>query len=230
MLQDHGGTVNNVQTRSKPDGDMEELRKQLLLMGGMVEQMIFNAVESLVERDSVLATQVVAMDHDVNVLEMAIDEKCLEILSMKKLVARDLRFISLSFKIVTDIERMGDKCANIAKRTLMLNDEAPLELLIDLPVMAQQVQQMVKQALDSFVQVDEELAYKVLREDFKVNEMNRQNQETLLDFMQSNSSAVKRAMKLNYACKSLERIADHATNIAEMVIFLIRGKDIRHTS
>ena len=218
------------QIKSKPDADMEELRENLLRMGGRVEQMISSAVKALVERDSKLAAQVVAMDRDVNALEMAIDEKCLEILAMKKSISRDLRFITLALKIVTDIERIGDKCANIAKRAMKLNDVVPLNLQFDLPFMSQHVQQMVKQALDAFVHADEDLALKVLHDDLKVNEMNRQNQESLLDLMQSDSSAVRRAIKLHYVCKSLERIADHATNIAEMVIFMIKGHDIRHSS
>jgi phosphate transport system protein len=222
--------MKNDHVRSKQDPDMEKLRNLLLLMGGSVEQMISNTIAALIERDSKLAAQVVAMDQDVNALEIAIDEKCLEILAMKKLISRDLRFITLALKIVTDIERMGDKCSNIAKRTMKLNDEVPLKLLIDLPVMSRHAQHMVKQALDSFVHSDEELAYKVLSEDLKVNEMNRQNQEILIDLMQSEPSSVRRAMKFIYVCKSLERIADHATNIAEMVIFMIKGKDIRHSA
>jgi phosphate transport system protein len=221
--------MKNDQVRAELDADMDELRERLLLMGGKVELMIANAVKALVERDSKLAAQVVAMDNDVNALEVAIDEKCVEILAWRKPIARNLRFITLSLKIVTDMERMGDKCANIAKRTLRLNDQLPLKLLIDLQGMTRHVQQMVKQALDSFVNADEAMALKVREDDRIVNEMNRQNQEILLDLMESDSSAVRRAMKMYYVCKSLERIADHATNIAEMVIFMIKGEDIRHT-
>ncbi len=220
----------NEQIRADIDADMEELRTQLLLMGGKVEQMVYSTIKALMERDSKLAAKVIAMDQDVNALEITIDEKCVEILAWRKPIARDLRFITLALKIVTDMERMGDKCANIAKRTLRLNDQLPLKLLIDLPGMALHVQKMVKEALDSFVHSDEALAHKVRNDDRVVNEMNRQNQEIILGLMESEPAAVRRAMKMHYVCKSLERIADHATNIAEMVIFMIKGKDVRHTA
>jgi phosphate transport system protein len=209
---------------------MAALREQLLLMGGKVEQMIYCTVKALMERDSKLAAQVMAMDQDINALEISIDEKCVELLAWRKPIAHDLRFITLALKIVTDMERMGDKCANIAKRTLRLNDQVPLKLLIDLPNMSRYVQKMVKDALDSFVHADEALARKVRNDDRIVNEMNRQNQEIILGLMESEPAAVRRAMKMHYICKSLERIADHATNIAEMVIFMIKGEDIRHTA
>jgi phosphate transport system protein len=169
------------------------------------------------------------MDHEVNHLEVTIDEKCLELLALRQPTARDLRFITLALKIVTDLERIGDKCANIAKRSSELNNEPPLKPYIDIPRMAHWTEIMVKEALDAFVRSDADLAIKVCKDDSFVDEINDQIQRELLTFMIEDPNAITRSMKLNYVAKSLERIADHATNIAEMVIFMVKGKDIRHT-
>jgi len=211
------------------DAELDELRTMILAMGGKVEMMIAGSVKSLVDRDTPLAERIVAMDHEVNHLEVTIDEKCLELLALRQPTARDLRFITLALKIVTDLERMGDKCANIAKRSKELNQEPPLKPYIDIPRMAHWTEVMVKEALDAFVRSDADLAIKVCQDDSFVDEINDQIQRELLTFMIEDPYTITRSMKLNYVAKSLERIADHATNIAEMVIFMIKGKDIRHT-
>jgi phosphate transport system protein len=211
------------------DAELDELRTMLLAMGGKVEMMISGSVKALVDRDTPLAERIVAMDHEVNHLEVTIDEKCLELLALRQPTARDLRFITLALKIVTDLERIGDKCANIAKRSSELNNEPPLKPYIDIPRMAHWTEVMVKEALDAFVRSDAELAIKVCKDDSFVDEINEQIQRELLTFMIEDPNAITRSMKLNYVAKSLERIADHATNIAEMVIFMVKGKDIRHT-
>ena len=211
------------------DAELDELRTMLLAMGGKVEMMISGSVKALVERDTPLAERIMAMDHEVNHLEVTIDEKCLELLALRQPAARDLRFITLALKIVTDLERIGDKCANIAKRSRELNNEPPLKPYIDIPRMAHWTEVMVKEALDAFVRSDADLAIKVCKDDSFVDEINDQIQRELLTFMMEDPSAITRSMKLNYVAKSLERIADHATNIAEMVIFMVKGKDIRHT-
>jgi phosphate transport system protein len=211
------------------DAELDELRTLLLAMGGKVEMMISGSVKALVDRDTHLAERIVAMDHEVNHLEVTIDEKCLELLALRQPAARDLRFITLALKIVTDLERIGDKCANIAKRSSELNNEPPLKPYIDIPRMAHWTEVMVKEALDAFVRSDADLAIKVCMDDSFVDEINDQIQRELLTFMIENPNAITRSIKLNYVAKSLERIADHATNIAEMVIFMVKGKDIRHT-
>ena len=211
------------------DVALNELRQSILVMGGKVELMIANSVKSLVDRDTPLAERTIAFDHEVNAAEMAIDERCLELLALRQPAARDLRFITITLKIVTDLERMGDKCANIAKRARVLNEEPPLKPYIDIPRMAHWTEMMVKQALDSFVAGDVDLAIKVCKDDSFVDDLNNQIQRELLTFMIEDPTTISRAMKLNYISKSLERIADHATNIAEMVIFMVKGKDIRHT-
>nr|HBA88126.1 phosphate transport system regulatory protein PhoU [Geobacter sp.] len=211
------------------DTELNDIREKLLEMGGKVEVMIANAMKSLVERDTELAEKTIAFDHEINNLEMVIDEKCLEVLARRQPAARDLRFITLALKIVTDLERIGDQCANIAKRSRELNQEPSLKPYIDLPRMAQAASDMVKEALDAFVRGDDALAIKVCEDDQFVDELNEQIQRELLTFMMGDPSTISRAIKINHVSKCLERIADHATNVAEMVIFMVKGKDIRHT-
>lgn len=211
------------------DTELIDLRQRLLAMGGLVEVMINDSIKALVDRDTALAERIITMDHEVNACEVAIDEKCLELLARRQPAARDLRFITLALKIVTDLERIGDQCANIAKRARELNQEPPLKPYIDIPRMAQQASLMVKEALDSFVRYDDALAIKVCKDDQMVDDLNQQIQRELYTYMIEDPSTISRAMKLTYISKSLERVSDHATNIAEMVIFMVKGKDIRHT-
>jgi phosphate transport system protein len=211
------------------DTELNEIREKLLEMGGKVEMMISNAMIALVERNTELAEETIAFDHEVNRLEMEIDERCLEVLARRQPAARDLRFITLALKIVTDLERIGDQCANIAKRVKELNQEPSLKPYIDLPRMAQAASTMVKEALDAFVRGDENLAIKVCQDDQVVDDLNEQIQRELLTFMMGDPTTISRAIRINHVSKCLERIADHATNVAEMVIFMVKGKDIRHT-
>lgn len=211
------------------DLELDKLRTMILAMGGKVEQMIAGSIKSLCDRDSDLASRIIAMDHEVNGLEVAIDEKCLELLALRQPAARDLRFITLALKIVTDLERIGDQCANMAKRVREINEEPPIKPYIDIPRMAAWTEIMLKEALDAFVRGDVDLAVKVCKDDNFVDELNIQIQRELLSFMIEDPATITRAIKLNYISKYLERIADHATNIAEMVIFMVKGKDIRHT-
>jgi phosphate transport system protein len=211
------------------DTELSNIREKLLEMGGKVELMINDSLKALVERDSALADKVIAYDHEINRLEMLIDEKCLEVLALRQPAARDLRFITLALKIVTDLERIGDQCRNIGKRAKELNEEPPLKPYIDLPRMATWAGVMVKEALDAFVRGDDELALKVCHDDSFVDKLNEQIQRELLTFMIEDASTISRSMKITYISKCLERIADHATNVAEMVIFMVKGKDIRHT-
>lgn len=211
------------------DAELYDLRQRILTMGGLVEVMIADAIKALVERDTPLAEKVIALDHQVNGHEVAIDEKCLELLARRQPAARDLRFITLALKIVTDLERIGDQCANLGKRVREINVEPPLKPYIDIPRMAHWAAVMVKESLDAFVRGDDELAIKVCKDDQMVDDLNQQIQRELYTYMLEDPSTISRAMKLTYISKSIERIADHATNIAEMVIFMVKGKDIRHT-
>ena len=221
MVHEHISTIFDI--------ELDDLRQSILIMGGKVELMIANSIKSLVARDTALADRTIAMDHEVNGAEVSIDERCLELLALRQPVGRDLRFITIALKIVTDLERMGDQCANIAKRARELNEEPPLKPYIDIPRMAHWTAVMVKEALDAFVLGDADQAVKVCRNDSFVDDLNIQIQRELLTYMIEDPTTISRAMKLNYISKSLERIADHATNVAEMVIFMVKGKDIRHT-
>jgi len=216
-------------TSSQFDVELNDIRARLLEMGGKVELMIANSMKSLVERDSALAGRTIASDREINAMEIEIDEKCLHILARRQPAARDLRFVTLVLKIVTDLERIGDQCASIARNALELNREAQLKPYIDLPLMADTVNNAVREALDAFVRGDAPTAVQVCRDDRIVDELNEQLQRELLTFMMEDPATIGRALRINSISKYLERIADHATNIAEMVIFMVDGKDIRHT-
>jgi phosphate transport system protein len=210
------------------DTDLNEIRAKLLEMGGKVEKMIHNAMKALVERNTELATSTIEFDHEINRLEVEIDERCLEILVRRQPAARDLRFITMAMKIDTDLERIGDKCRNIAKRARELNDLPPLKPYLDLPRMADLAVAMVTDALEAFVRWDDQLAYKVCCRDDEMNLLNELVQRELLTIMIEDTSTITRAIKINAIARHLERIADHATNVAEMVIFMVKGKDVRH--
>ncbi len=212
------------------DAELNEIRSLILQMGGKVETMITNCIQALVDRNSDLAEKTIPSDHEINHLEVLIDEKCLEVLARRQPAARDLRFITLALKIVTDMERIGDQCVSIANRVIELNTEPPLKPYIDLPRLAESSRAMVRESLDAFVRGDEQLAIQVCENDQFVDDLNIQIQRELLTFMMEDPGTITRALKLNYISKCLERIADHATNVAEMVIFMIKGKDIRHTT
>jgi phosphate transport system protein len=212
------------------DTELNDIRKKLLEMGGKVETMISNSIKALVDRDSELAERTILSDREVNHLEVEVDERCLEVLARWQPTARDLRFLTLALKIVTDLERMGDQCVSIASRVKELNEEPPLKPYIDLPRLADASGTMVKEALNAFVKRDIKLAMKVCEDDQFIDDLNIQIQRELLTFMIEDPCTISRAIRLNYISKYLERIADHATNVAEMVIFMINGKDIRHTS
>jgi phosphate transport system protein len=222
--------MTKVHMSSQFEAELNEIRARLLEMGGKVELMIINSMRSLVERDSELAQRTIASDAEVNAMEIEIDRKCLHILARRQPAARDLRFVTLALKIVTDLERIGDQCASIAKHAQELNREGQLKPYIDLPRMAEAAHNAVRDALDAFVCGDAPTAVRVCHEDHLVDELNEQLQRELLTFMMENPATVGRAMRINSVSKYLERIADHATNIAEMVIFMVEGKDIRHTA
>jgi phosphate transport system protein len=213
---------------SSSDLELDGLRQSILDMGSKVVLMINNSVKSLVDRDTPLAEFTIAFDQQINAAEVSIDDHCLELLALRQPAARDLRFITIALKLVTNLERIGDKCANIAKRARDLNEEPQLKPYIDIPCMGLWAEVMVKEALDAFVRADSDLAAKVCRDAGFMNELNEKIQRELLTYMMENTATVPRAMKINYISKALDRISDHATSIAEMVIFMVKGKDIRH--
>lgn len=210
------------------DEALKHLKERLLELGALVEDQIARSIRTLVERNSELARETIARDHQVNALEVGIDEECISLLARMQPMATDLRFITMAMKIVTDLERMGDLAVDVCERAIELNEEPQLKPYIDLPRMAAHAQRMVKEALDAFVNRDAELARKVCRDDDFIDDLNEQVFRELLSFMLEEPHTITRAIRLSFISKYLERIADHATNVAEMVVYLIEGKIIRH--
>jgi phosphate transport system protein len=209
--------------------ELETLKQTLLAMGGLVEDQIRRVVRALVERDSDLAQEVIDRDREVNAYDVEVDEKCVELLALHQPTAGDLRFITTAMKIVTDLERIGDQAVNIGQRVLELNREPQLKPYIDLPRMAERAQRMVKESLDAFVARDTELARQVCGEDDAVDALKEQVFRELLTFMMEDPKTIPRAIRLILISRFLERVADHATNIAEMVIYMVESKMVRHT-
>ena len=210
------------------DMELKELKENLLYEGGLVERAIRDATKALLERYSELAEKVIEDDHVVNAKEVEIDEFCLKLLALRQPAARDLRFITTAIKINYDLERIGDMAVNICERVLELNQEPQLKPYIDLPTMAETAQLMIKESLDAFVKEDVELARKVTKEDQKMDQLLEQVFRELLTYMVQDLKTISRATRLLFISKYLERVADHAVNIAELVIFMVEGKIIRH--
>lgn len=208
--------------------ELVELKDKVLKLGSMVENAISNSIKSLVERDTKIATDTIDKDHEINALEVEIDEECIRLLALRQPRAGDLRLITTAMKITTDLERMGDLAVDICERALELNEEPQLKPYIDIPRMAEITQGMVRDALNAFVRRDSALARDVLMRDDMVDNLNWQVFNELLLFMIQDPKTISRAIKISFVSKYLERIADHATNVAEMVVYLVEGKIIRH--
>jgi phosphate transport system protein len=209
--------------------ELDALKQTLLAMGGLVEDQISRVMIALLERNCDLAREVIERDRQVNAYDVEIDEKCVELLALYQPTAGDLRFITTAMKIVTDLERIGDQAVNIAQRALELNEEPQLKPYIDLPRMAEKAQRMVKESLDAYVGRDTELARRVCAEDAEVDALKEQIFRELLTFMMGDARTIPRAIRLILISRFLERVADHATNIAEMVIYMVESKMVRHT-
>jgi phosphate transport system protein len=215
-------------TSREYEAELAKLRERLLLMGAKVEEIITGSMRALLERDSDLAKKMIQADRRINQLELSIDQTCLQILARRQPVASDLRFITIAMKLVTDLERIGDLAVNLCERVLELNEEPPLKPYVDLPRMAEEAQQMVHDALDAFVEGNAEKADAVIRQDATVDAYYMQIFRELLTYMMEDTRNIFRATRLQSIAKYLERIGDHATNLAEMVIFNVRGQDVRH--
>lgn len=207
---------------------LRELKDKLLLMSHHAEKMIADSIRSLVERRPSLADEVIKSDDTMDQLEIEIDNLCYQVLALEQPVARDLRFVATALKIVRDIERIGDIAVNIAERVSELIHEPELKRMIDLPIMANAAQTILKDSLDAFVNSDAELAEKVIRDDKFIDDCYEQIFRELLTYMMEDTKYISRALKVIFIAKHLERVGDHSSNIAEMVVFLVRGQDIRH--
>jgi len=208
--------------------ELNELKSELLRMAGLAERAISNAVEALVKRDTPLAKKTIQGDAQINEMEINIDERCLNLLALHQPMAADLRFITSAMRINTELERIGDQAVNIAERVIFLNQEAQLKPYIDIPRMAEITQSMVKDVLDAFVNGDARLARSVCERDDQVDALNDQVFRELLTYMMSDPKTITRAVHLIIVSRCLERIADHATNIAEGVIFMVQALVIKH--
>jgi phosphate transport system protein len=218
----------SIHTDKAFEQDLRDLREKLLAMGAKVEANIADSMRALTERDSTLAEQVMQGDKEVNRLEVEVDDTCRRILALRQPAASDLRLITTALKIVTDLERIGDLAVNIAERARDLNQAPPLKPYVDTPRLAELAQQQVKKALDAFVSSDVAKAEEVLKEDDHLDALYLKIFNELLSYMMEDSKNIRRATALMFIAKHLERMGDHATNVAEMVIYMVRGTDIRH--
>jgi phosphate transport system protein len=210
------------------DQELSELREAILRMSALAEQSVAQSLKALVERDSTLASRVREDDTHLDQLEKDIDERCIKLIALRQPKARDLRFIVMTMKIATELERIGDQAVSIAGRAIKLNQEPVLKPLIDIPRMADHARGMIHAALDAFVYGKADLARDVIRRDERIDLINQQLHRELTSFMVEDPHTISSALNLMTVARKLERMADHATNIAEEVVYLYEGLDIRH--
>ncbi len=208
--------------------ELEELQNRLLEMGGLVETAIHNSVSALVDRDEEKAKEVLWAEALINKKEIEIDDLATRLLALFQPMARDLRFLTSVIKMNSDLERMGDLAVNITEGALRLMGEPSVRPLVDIPKIAGLAESMVHRSLDAFAKRDADLARQVLLADDEVDRLRDAVYEELLHFMQEEHTTINRSVSLMFVAQNLERIADHATNIAEDVLFLVKGIDVRH--
>ncbi|MGD0289083.1 MAG: phosphate signaling complex protein PhoU [Candidatus Binataceae bacterium] len=221
-------TTQPQHTNRQYEEELRGLRAGLLKMGGLAERQIAEAVDSLVNRNTGQARETIERDVEVNRMDTEMDDRCIRLLALHQPAASDLRFITTGLKITTDLERIGDNAVNICERTIELNQEPQLKPYIDIPRMAEIAQTMVKDSLDAFMRDDTTLAEEVIDRDDEVDQLNYQIYRELLSYMAEDPQTIPRATRILFISKYLERIADHATNIAEMVVYMVKGRTIRH--
>ncbi|PYQ06063.1 MAG: phosphate transport system regulatory protein PhoU [Acidobacteria bacterium] len=208
--------------------ELQALKNRLLNMGALVEERVHDATHALIERRLDTAERIIGSDQDVNDLQIEIDERCLRLLALQQPMASDLRLITAAMKINADLERIGDQAVNIAEQAVRILAHPPLKPIIDLPRMAEISERMTRESLDAFVRKDAKLARAILARDDEVDQLKDQVFRVLLTYMMADPGTIERALGLILISRHLERIADHATNIAEDVIFVVEAKDVRH--
>jgi phosphate transport system protein len=208
--------------------ELSALKQRLLNMGALVEERMHQAILSLMERRHDAAERVIEGDKDVNDLQIEIDDRCLKLLALQQPIATDLRLITAAMKINADLERIGDQAVNIAENVIKILPHPPLKPVFELPRMAESAERMTRDSLDAFVRRDVELARAVLKRDDEVDRLKDHVFRVLLTYMMADPGTIERALGLILISRNLERIADHATNIAEDVIFLVEARDVRH--
>ena len=212
--------------------ELEDIRSDLMKMGGIVEEQVKNAITALIEADSQLATSVVEGDHRVNELEMQIDNECTQILARRQPAASDLRFIISVSKAVSDIERIGDHAAKVAKKAIELINSGGKESrgYVEIRHIGEKVLTMLNKALDAFARLDVECALEVMHADEKVDLEYGSAIREMITTMMEDPRNISRSLEIIWALRSLERVGDHSRNVAEQVIYLVKGKDLRHQS
>jgi len=208
--------------------ELDNLRNRLLEMSGLVEDSVYRSVQALIEKDEVAAQQVLQNEARINRMEIEIDELATSLLARVQPMAIDLRFITAAIKINNDLERMGDISVNIVRRTLALMREPLPKELVDIPHMASLAQSMIRNSLDAFVRKDAELARSILTSDDVIDQLRDSVYEELIGLMERDPTTVRQSINLMFIARALERLADHATNIAEDVLFLVEGVEVRH--
>ena len=211
------------------DQELQDLKEMVLRLGGMVEEQVSNAIQSLMDGNAELARETIKVDHLINKLEVEIDEKCIDILALRQPMGPDLRFVTTAIKIIDNLERMGDMAVNICERVIDIAAEPRLKVYLDIPRMADVAKQMLKGCLDAFVTRNTAQAQQVRLQDDTVDALMSQIFRELLSFMVEDPHTISRATRIMFIAKYIERIADHATNIAEMVIYMVEGRIVRHT-
>jgi phosphate transport system protein len=209
------------------EAELQTLRERLLAMGSIAETMIHRSIKALVDRQESLVQDVLAHEEEMDLLCIEIDDRCFTLMALQQPMASDLRFLVAAIKINSDLERIADQTVSIALRAQSLITQPELKPLIDIPRMGQLSQDMVRQSLDAFVRRDAELARSVIDADDEVDSLRDQVFRELLTYMMADTATIPRALALILVSRNLERIADHATNIAEDVIYIVRGEDVR---
>lgn len=207
---------------------LQDVLKQITIMGSLTESMIGMAMRVLVERDESLHDEIFRMEDEVNALHVKIDEMSIELIATQQPVGKDLRLLFMASKIVTDLERVADQAKNICQSAHYVLAQPPLKPMVDLPIMAEIAQKMVRDALTAVIDRDVPLAERVIREETKVDAFRDQIFRTLLTYMMADPGTIQRALSLILISRNIERIGDHATNIAEEAIYIVQGRDIRH--
>ncbi len=220
--------MNNPHILKTFDKELKTLKDKILEMGEMVQEAIATSIRSLVERDSELARKVIENDRLVNELEVQIDGICLSLIALRQPAGGDLRFIATGLKVNVDLERIGDLAVNISERALDLNKEPQLKPYIDIPRMDEDVRWMIRGALDAYIKRDEAIAMEVIQRDEEVDQLNTQIARELFSYMVEDVKKISSAMKIMMVSKYLERAADHAVNVAEQAIFMMKGTVVRH--
>ena len=228
MEQRRAGDERRHFERHHFEEEMQALKNRLLNMGALVEERVHDATHALIDRRLDTAERIIASDQDVNDLQIEIDDRCLRLLALQQPMASDLRLITAAMKINADLERIGDQAVNIAEQVVRIIAHPPLKPIIDLPRMAEISERMTRESLDAFVRKDAKLARAILARDDEVDQLKDQVFRVLLTYMMADPGTIERALGLILISRHLERIADHATNIAEDVIFVVEAKDVRH--